>query len=67
MPPPTENFQVYLRGIVEILSHNLYSSPRVFVRELIQNARDAVVARGEDVAPIELTVDPAAGALTVRD
>ncbi|HEX7351351.1 HSP90 family protein [Brachybacterium sp.] len=69
MPPTTENFQVDLRGIVEILSHNLYSSPRVYVRELIQNARDAVVARGEhgDLPPIELVVDPVAGALTVRD
>ncbi|GAA1727249.1 HSP90 family protein [Brachybacterium phenoliresistens] len=67
MPPTPENFQVDLRGIVEILSHNLYSSPRVYVRELIQNARDAVVARGEQVAPVELVVDPAAGALTVRD
>lgn len=67
MPPTTENFQVDLRGIVEILSHNLYSSPRVYVRELIQNARDAVVARGEDVAPIELIVDPAKGELMVRD
>lgn len=67
MTGATENFQVDLRGIVEILSHNLYSSPRVYVRELIQNARDAVVARGEEVPPIELVVDPAAGALTVRD
>lgn len=70
MTGTTENFQVDLRGIVEILSHNLYSSPRVYVRELIQNARDAVVARGEhgeDLPPIELVVDPVAGALTVRD
>lgn len=70
MAGTTENFQVDLRGIVEILSHNLYSSPRVYVRELIQNARDAVVARGEhggDLPPIELVVDPVASALTVRD
>ncbi|MGP9747413.1 ATP-binding protein [Brachybacterium sp. AOP29-B2-41] len=41
----------------------------MYVRELIQNARDAVVARGEhgDLPPIELVVDPVAGALTVRD
>ncbi|MFC0673168.1 HSP90 family protein [Brachybacterium hainanense] len=67
MPATPENFQVDLRGIVEILSHNLYSSPRVYVRELIQNGRDAVVARGEEVPPIELVVDPAAGSVTVRD
>jgi molecular chaperone HtpG len=71
----TENFQVDLRGIVEILSHHLYSSPRVFVRELIQNARDALVARerlGQPTAsgfqaPIELIVDEPRRALLVRD
>ncbi|MGY5765075.1 ATP-binding protein [Brachybacterium sp. DNPG3] len=51
MSGAAENFQVDLRGIVEILSHNLYSSPRVYVRELIQNARDAVVARGGVTPP----------------
>lgn len=40
-----EKFQVDLRGIVEILSHHLYSSPRVFVRELLQNGIDAITAR----------------------
>lgn len=38
-------FQVDLRGVVDLLSHHLYSSPRVYVRELIQNAVDAVTAR----------------------
>lgn len=45
-------FQVDLRGIVELLSHHLYTSPRVYVRELLQNAVDAISARG--------LVDPAA-------
>ncbi|MGO1544238.1 MAG: HSP90 family protein [Gulosibacter sp.] len=72
-----ENFQVDLRGIVEILSHHLYSSPRVYVRELIQNARDAVVARLKidpslparlgNRAPIEITVDGASRSVTIRD
>jgi len=44
-------FQVDLRGLVDLLSHHLYSSPRVFVRELLQNAVDAVTARrGHDPA-----------------
>ena len=47
----TERFQVDLRGVVEILSRHLYSSPRVFVRELIQNARDAITARALHEAP----------------
>ncbi|MDG4767101.1 HSP90 family protein [Solwaraspora sp. WMMD406] len=40
-------FQVDLRGIVDLLSHHLYASPRVFARELVQNATDAITARRE--------------------
>ncbi len=40
-----EQFKVDLRGIVDILSHHLYSSDRVYLRELLQNAHDAVEAR----------------------
>ena len=42
-----EQFRVDLRGLVEVLSHHLYSSERVYLRELVQNARDAVAARVE--------------------
>jgi diguanylate cyclase (GGDEF)-like protein/PAS domain S-box-containing protein len=46
MPGPNDHaFQVDLRGIVELLSRHLYSRPHVYVRELLQNAVDAVVAR----------------------
>jgi molecular chaperone HtpG len=38
-------FQVDLRGIIEILSEHLYSGPQVFLRELLQNAVDAITAR----------------------
>ncbi|WP_433399512.1 HSP90 family protein [Streptomyces sp. CA-146814] len=38
-------FQVDLRGLVDLLSHHLYSSPRVYLRELLQNAVDALTAR----------------------
>ncbi len=41
----THAFQVDLRGMVDLLSHHLYGSPRVYVRELLQNAVDAVTAR----------------------
>jgi molecular chaperone HtpG len=54
-PPPLADahaFQVDLRGLVDLLSHHLYSSPRVYIRELLQNAVDAVTAR--------LGTDPAA-------
>ena len=42
-------FQVDLRGVIDLLSSHLYSSPDVYVRELIQNSVDALTAR--DVAP----------------
>jgi molecular chaperone HtpG len=38
-------FQVNLNGIIELLSKHTYSSPKVFVRELLQNASDAILAR----------------------
>ena len=38
-------FQVHLGGMIEVLSDHLYSSPDVYIRELLQNAVDAIVAR----------------------
>ena len=38
-------FQVNLSGIIDLLSQHTYSSPQVFIRELLQNASDAIVAR----------------------
>ncbi len=39
------NFQVNLRGIIDLLANHLYSSPQVFLRELLQNGADAIHAR----------------------
>lgn len=39
------NFKVDLKGIIRLLSDNLYSSDKVFLRELLQNAVDAIGAR----------------------
>ncbi len=44
-PIARESFQVDLKGMVDVLSHHLYSSPTVFVRELLQNSVDAIEAR----------------------
>ncbi|MBS0197443.1 MAG: HSP90 family protein [Planctomycetes bacterium] len=41
----TERFKVDLRGIIDLTANHLYSSPDVFVREVIQNAVDAIAAR----------------------
>lgn len=39
------NFQVHLHGMIDLLSNHLYSTPQVFIRELLQNAVDAITAR----------------------
>ena len=53
-------FQVDLRGVVDLLSHHLYASPRVYVRELLQNALDAITARllTEPDAPARVHIEP---------
>lgn len=43
--PDTYRFQVNLSGMINILSNHLYSSPKVFLRELLQNGIDAITAR----------------------
>ncbi|WP_105566458.1 HSP90 family protein [Microbacterium halophytorum] len=43
----TRPFQVDLRSVVDLLGRHIYSSPQVFLRELLQNGRDAIRARGE--------------------
>ena len=47
-------FKVNLSGMIEILSDHLYSSPDVYIRELLQNAVDAVVARKKNSSPEDL-------------
>ena len=43
-------FQINLRGMIDLLSNHLYSRPEVFVRELLQNAVDAITAR-QQISP----------------
>ena len=50
------SFTVDLRGIVDLLSHHLYSSPRVYVRELLQNATDALTARFDQESPSQARI-----------
>ncbi|NBM17116.1 HSP90 family protein [Streptomyces sp. GC420] len=69
-PQPSHTFQVDLRGLVDLLSHHLYSSPKVYLRELLQNAVDAITARraeqGED-APARVRLYAGNGTLRVED
>src|SRR5690242_19394118 len=56
-----QNFRVDLGGVIALLSKNLYSSPGVYVRELIQNAMDALTARdalGGSPAPRIISISP---------
>lgn len=39
------HFKVNLGGMIKILSDHLYSSPEVYIRELLQNAVDAISGR----------------------
>ena len=58
------DFGVDLRGVIDLLSRHIYSGPEVYLRELLQNARDALVARAGD-GPQEsswgVTIRPATG------
>jgi hypothetical protein len=62
-------FQVDLRGVVDLLSRHLYSSPRVYVRELLQNAADAITARraADAHAPATVAIEVTGGVVSVRD
>ena len=42
-------FQVDLRGVIDILANHLYSTPNVFIRELLQNGCDAIQMRRQMV------------------
>ncbi|WP_405490846.1 HSP90 family protein [Streptomyces sp. NBC_00096] len=67
--PHPNTFQVDLRGLVDLLSHHLYSSPRVYVRELLQNAVDAVTARHalDPDAEIRIRLSAAGNRVTIED
>src|SRR5690349_8012061 len=59
--------------MVDLLSHHLYGSPRVYVRELLQNAVDAITARRsaqpDDEIDYEVTIETPerTGELRVHD
>ncbi len=44
-------FGVDLRGVIDLLSRHIYSGPEVYLRELLQNSRDAIIARAGDAQP----------------
>ncbi len=66
-------FKLHLPGLLKVLAEHLYSSRRVGVRELLQNAHDSCVRRAlsgvdPDYRPrIDLAIDRARRVLTVSD
>jgi molecular chaperone HtpG len=54
---------------VDLLSHHLYSSPKVYLRELLQNAVDAITARRAEQpdAPALVRLFAQGGTLRVED
>ena len=54
-------FQVDLKGVVDLLGRHIYSSPRVYLRELLQNGVDAITARNLYCLQNGLPADPAWG------
>ena len=66
--------QVDLAGLMRVLGNNLYSTPHVALRELVQNAHDSCVRRQieeKDASGFEPTIvvtpDPAKRTLTILD
>jgi molecular chaperone HtpG len=66
------SIQSNLDGIFEVLSQHLYSSPEVFIRELVQNAQDAIVRRRLESpkrlpGKIVIRTDPARHIFSIED
>src|SRR5205807_9656395 len=66
-------FNLHLPGLLKVLAEHLYTSKKVGIRELIQNAHDSCVRRKiegsePDYHPrIDITLDTARRTVTIRD
>ena len=66
-------FQLHMPGLLKVLAEHLYSTQRVGVRELIQNAHDSCVRRGVEQADsgyrprIDVTIEPGAHVIRIAD
>jgi molecular chaperone HtpG len=66
-------FSLHLPGLLKVLAEHLYSSKKVGIRELLQNAHDSCVRRRIEEADlhdrprIDLAIDPPRRTLVIRD
>src|SRR5579859_1824692 len=68
-----KQFQIFLPGLLKVLAENLYSTKKVAVRELLQNAHDSCVRRSVEgheqryKPRIDVKTDTERGTLTISD
>ncbi len=68
-----KRFDLHLPGLLKVLAEHLYSTKKVGVRELIQNAHDSCVRRRVEEGDagyrprVDLSLDPEMRLLTIRD
>ncbi|MCF6319313.1 MAG: ATP-binding protein [Proteobacteria bacterium] len=72
MATTLHNTNVNLDGLLEVLGKNLYSSPSVAIREIVQNAHDACIRRkieapSETDLSIRINIDSNKNTLTIHD
>jgi len=69
----TFEMQIEMDGLIQILAENLYADPNIFIREMIQNAHDAIIKRELQTkkhsfnAAINVHIEPDAHTLTFTD
>jgi len=71
--PNKHEFQIYLPGLLKVLAESLYSTKKVAIRELIQNAHDSCVRRRVETKEasykprIDVTIDEENNTVTIQD
>lgn len=66
-------FQIYLPGLLKVLAESLYSTKKVAIRELIQNAHDSCVRRRVETRSasykprIDVSIDTERRVVSIRD
>lgn len=53
----TFNMEMNFEGLIQLLARHLYSSPDVFIRELVQNAHDSIVRRLDEEPELSGRID----------